>query len=307
VVLGVVSSLIYVTSFALQQRANLVAMEDGAEGAGAVVGRREWVVGMVMQLVAFALQAAALGIGSMIVVEVTITVELVFMAPAGAWVLGTRPARREWYAALMVMAGLVAFVVAARPMGGLDSVPFADWVVPLVVVAVLFVGSFALGEVLRDYQALLRGVANGVWGGMMGALTKQTVSDGSGGMSALLSSWASWTLLVAGVLSILWLNLALRSGRLSSSLVVMSTVTPLSGLVMAIVVFDERLSGGSAALVVATLAVGVAAVGISLVARSPSLLALDEAAHAAQPESETDRERDHSRTMSQRSRQSSQR
>jgi hypothetical protein len=282
--LSVVSALIFTVSFALQQRANLVAMEAGTSGAGAVVARREWIAGMALQPVAFGLQAAALGIGSMIVVETAITTELAFMAPAGAWVLGTRPARRELMAGLVVLAGLAVFVASTRPTDGLDSAPFADWVVPLVLVAVAFVSLFALGELLVDYQAALRGAASGVWGGLMGALTKQMVGTAGDGWQALLSGWATWTLLAAGVVSILWVNLALRSGRLSASLSAMASATPVAGLLLAVSVFDEQLAGGTAARVVALVAVGVVGVGISMVARSPSLLALEEAAHVADHE-----------------------
>jgi drug/metabolite transporter (DMT)-like permease len=282
--LSVVSALIFTVSFALQQRANLVAMEAGDSGAGAVVARREWIAGMALQPAAFGLQAAALGIGSMIVVETAITTELAFMAPAGAWVLGTRPARRELMAGLVVLVGLAAFVASTRPTDGLDSAPFADWVVPLMVVGVAFVALFALGEGLVDYQAALRGAASGVWGGLMGALTKQMVATAGDGWEALLSGWATWTLLSAGLLSILWVNLSLRAGRLSSSLSAMSSATPVAGLLLAVSVFDERLTGGTAARGVAVAAAVVVAVGISLVARSPSLIALDEAAHTGEPD-----------------------
>jgi hypothetical protein len=283
--LSVVSALIFTVSFALQQRANLVAMEAGTSGAGAVVARREWIVGMALQPAAFGLQAAALGIGSMIVVETAITTELAFMAPAGAWVLGTRPARRELMAGLVVLVGLAVFVASTRPTDGLDSAPFEDWVMPLILVTVAFLVLFALGEVLVDYQAALRGAASGVWGGLMGALTKQMVSTAGDGWEALLSGWATWTLLSAGLLSILWVNLALRSGRLSASLSAMSSATPVAGLLLAVGVFDEQLAGGTVARLAALAAVGVVGVGISMVARSPSLLALEEAAHGGEPES----------------------
>jgi drug/metabolite transporter (DMT)-like permease len=79
-------------------------------------------------------------------------------------------------------------------------------------------------------------------------------------------------------------NLSLRAGRLSSSLSAMSSATPVAGLLLAVTVFDERLTGGTAARGVAVAAAVVVAVGISMVARSPSLIALDEAAHSGEPD-----------------------
>lgn len=275
---SVVAAFVFTASFALQQRANLEVMSAGGSGATTVMSRRAWILGIALQPVAFALQATALGIGSLIVVSTALTTELAFMAPAGAWVIGARPVRREFVAGLVVLAGLVAFVVGTQPQGGVEAAPFGDWAIPLVVLGVFFTGFLALGQVFVDYRAVLRGSAAGSWGALMGAITQQVVATGGEGLGPLLRGWATWALVVAGLVSILWVNLALRSGRLASALSAMASSTPVAAVFLGLTIFDERLSGGAAAHVVAGVGVVVVGLGISMVARSPSLVALEHAA-----------------------------
>ena len=297
--LSVVAAAIFTASFAMQQRANLAVMSAGKAGARTVMSRREWIGGIVLQPAGFVLQAVALGIGSLIVVETALTAELAFMAPAGAWVIGARPQRKEWIAGVVVLVGLAAFMVGTRPAEGLEVVAWSAWALPLAVLAVVFLGFFAAGQALPAYQAALRGAAAGTWGALMGALTKQVVATGEQGFSSLITGWATWTLIVTGLLSILWVNLALRSGHLAAGLSAMASATPVVSVFLGLTVFDEQLASGSAALGLAAVGVVVMGVGISQVARSPSLLALE---HTAEAEGGG-----YSSTMSQRSRQSSQR
>lgn len=275
-VISVVSALVFTVCFALQQRANLVVMDSGAKGAIPVVRRREWIVGMVLQPVAFGLQALALGIGSLIVVGTANNAQLAFMAPAGAWVLRSRPVRRELLAGLVVLAGLGAFIVGTRPEKGLDAASFGRWLPSLLVTLAVFGVLMGLGWWLRAYRAALWGAATGVWGGLVAALTKQVVTSARDGIMPLLTGWATWGLLVTGVGNILWTNLALRSGKLASGLAAMACLTTVASVFLGIVVYEEHLGGGAPDRVVAAVGAVVMGVGMAAVARSPSLRALEQ-------------------------------
>lgn len=275
ILLGVLAAAVFTTSFALQQRANLIALRAHHSGASAVVRRPEWVGGIALQPVAFAFQAVALGTGAFAVVQPALITQLVFMVPAGAWVVDRRPAGRDLVAPLVVLVGLAAFELAARPSGGRDIAPFGDWVVPLLGVVVVLGGCFAAGEVVPAYRAALRGTAAGVWGAMIGAFANQVIALGADGPAAFLGSWATWALVTAGIINFLWVNLALRAGRLSSSLSAMSAAAAAASVLLAVTVFAEQLAGGAVARTLAALGSVVCGLGIALVARSPSLLALD--------------------------------
>lgn len=291
ILLGVLAAAVFTTSFALQQRANLIALRAHQVGASAVVRRPEWIGGIALQPVAFAFQAVALGTGAFAVVQPALITQLVFMVPAGAWVVGRRPAGRDLLAPMVVVVGLACFEVAARPTGGRDIAPFGDWIVPLLGVLVLLGACFAAGEVVASYRAALRGTAAGVWGAMIGAFANQVIALGADGPAVLLGSWATWALIMAGIINFLWVNLALRAGRLASSLSAMSAAAAAGSVLLALTVFDEQLAGGAVARTLAVLGSVVCGLGIALVARSPSLLALGsgagpEGSEAVQPKIE---------------------
>ncbi|MEZ5145164.1 MAG: DMT family transporter [Acidimicrobiales bacterium] len=286
VALAVVAGFSFTASFALQQRANLRVMA-GAERSGseavAVVRQPDWIGGMVLQIVGFALQAVALGIGALAVVQPALVTEFVFMVPASAWVVGSAPVRRDWLGAALVIVGLVVFEGFARPEPGLEAAPLSAWWPAIVASLVAFGALMLLGERLPAYRAALRGAAVGVWGGLAGGLVKQLADAATQGMGALLSTWSTWALLVVGVLNILWVNLALRAGRLASAQATMASIAPLTSLVVAVWVFEERLRAGPAAVAGAVVGLVVGGVGIAVLARSPSLVALGGRLESDQP------------------------
>jgi len=77
-----------------------------------------WLAGLAAVIGGFGLQAAALGLGRLVVIEPVLASSLLF-----ALALAARRARRrlrpgEWAAALAVVAGLAVFLVAGQPTGG---------------------------------------------------------------------------------------------------------------------------------------------------------------------------------------------
>lgn len=275
--LGFAAAAAFTSSFALQQRANLVAMASGRRGATPVVRRPEWIAGMVMQPVAFGLQAAALAFGPLALVIPTVATQLVFMVPAGAWVVRRRPEMGDVAGGAAVLVGVVAFVVASQPEAGRDSAPPGDWVLPTLAVMGVWTVLFLLGRSFPAYRASLWGAGVGIWGAIVGAFAKQLVATASDGLGAVLSSWATWFLLLVGVTNVVWSNLALRSGRLSSALSTMASLTPVAALLYSVTVFEETFDLRPAALVVTLAGVAVAAAGVVSLARSPSLLSLGAA------------------------------
>lgn len=284
-VLGVVAAAQFTTSLALWQRANLDAMREAAVSglagrAGAVVRRGPWLAGVVFQVSGFATQSVAVGVGSLAAVQVALVTSIVFMVPAGAWVVRGRSPRRDWEAALVVLAGLAALQALARPGSGRDSAPWADWWLPLLLVTLPFAVLWLVAERLPDYRAALRGAAAGWEGGVVVAVSKQVIDNLGGGPEAVFSDWSIWGLTLLGPLNVLFVNAALRSGRLSAAMATITVSGPIASLFLAVTVFEERLSGGPLALAGASVATIVCAAGIAALARSESLLALDAAAQA---------------------------
>jgi len=276
VVLAVGAAFLYTAGLAMQQRGNLDAMRSRSGGAGAAAGavavvkRPMWLLGNLVSFAGFGLQAVALYLGAFLLVVPILATELAFMVPAGAWVVRSHVQRREWAPALMVLAGVVVFEVALLPEAGRGTGTALAWVVTFAVSGGLVGALFGAGRALPDYRAALYGCGAGIWASLVGALLKEA----TGG-----SWWALGAIVIVGPLNILFLNVAIRAGRLSSAQTTVVAISTVVSLVIGVVVFDETVVLDAIRIVAAVAAVVVAAWGTVGLARSPSLLVLDEISH----------------------------
>src|SRR4029079_10110331 len=89
---------------------------------------RLWLGGIAAMMVGNGLQAWALGIGSLAVVEPVLTASLLFALPLSpAWRREHRR-RREWAGAVMVSAGLGLRLGVGSPTVGRSDMPWLQWV-----------------------------------------------------------------------------------------------------------------------------------------------------------------------------------
>src|SRR4051794_41835545 len=72
-------------------------------------------------------QAAALGVGRLVVVQPLLASTVVFALPIGGWILGQRAGRREWIAAAVGTPGLGAFPILADPPRGPGGAAPPGW------------------------------------------------------------------------------------------------------------------------------------------------------------------------------------
>ena len=275
VTLSALSAAVFVAAMALQQRANLEQLREAAAGARpgaavAVVRRPAWIAGFALSNAGFVIHAVALGLGALSLVQPILVSQLVFMVPAGAWVVGSRPRRSEWSAALVVSAGLAGFVAVTRAEEGLESAPAGAWGPPLLVLVVVFTALLATGWRLQPLRAALFGAATGLWSAALGAFVKQLVGEG-----IRFDRWAVYAVVTAGILNIVWMNLAVRAGRLSSAVGLIVVTQTLTALALGWWVFDETVDLSPASALVAGAALALIGAGAVRLARSPSLLALD--------------------------------
>jgi hypothetical protein len=90
----------------------------------------------------------------------------------------------------------------------------------------------------------------------------------------VFTSWPLYALLVVGVLSIVIKQLTYRAGPLRLSLPIITTIDPITGLLIGVALFDDRLRDGPLAL--SGEAIGLAlvvAAAIMLTRAEPELVA----------------------------------
>jgi hypothetical protein len=248
------------------QRGAAAAVPDESARGGRLVGRlvrsRRWWAGAGADTAAFGLQAVALGIGAVLLVQPVLVTTLLFALPLEARYSGRRvtAAERQWSVALVV--ALALFVCLGQPSAGVDRAPFVQWC-PAGLALVLVGGACLAGAGRRrgPRRAALLAVAAGLAYGLVGALTKSVVALLTTGLVPLLRGWETWVLLAAVGVGTLLQQVAFGAGPLSASLPAVAVGEPLGASLLGVVVLGEhvRVSGPLAVLIGLLVAVMVVA------------------------------------------------
>ena len=179
IVLGAAAAALFALSTSLQA---LEARETPRHEAlrvgllGRLVRRRRWLLGSAAGVAAWPLQAGALALGSIVLVQPTFGFGLVMLLALGAGMLGERVGRREigGVAAVVAAVGILSWAAPAST----GSFTHAGVVVVIVWVAVAAVGPQAL-RLLNLKSGLATSVAAGIgWSavGLATALFDEAVS-----------------------------------------------------------------------------------------------------------------------------------
>jgi drug/metabolite transporter (DMT)-like permease len=227
-----------------------------------------WLAGLACDGAAYACQALALGLGSLLVVQPVITSGILFALPVSAWWAGRRLLRSDygWAAALAV--GLTVFLLLAGTEGGKDQASTQAWLwCAAIAVPVLGLCFAAAARSAGTRRAVLFAFTTGALFGLTAALTKSTVVlIGDDGFGAL-GHWEPYGLAVMGGLGFVLNQRAFQAGSLTASLPTLTVVEPVVAVLVGITMLDERVSahGGAewCAIGAATVAMIVATVQLS--------------------------------------------
>jgi drug/metabolite transporter (DMT)-like permease len=237
---------------------------------------REWVAGFGMSFVGYALQATALGLAPVVLVQPLIVTEMLFALPLAAHLAGFRLGAREWFGAALVAAGLAAFLLVARPSGQSTTASLGTWVEVIgsvagaVVLLSALAGRRAKSSMLR---ASLLSVAAGTCFGLMSILTKSLLHlFATSGVLALLHP-QPWLLAVTAIVGLLLAQTAFRTAPLSVCLPLIDLGEPLVASLIAVFAFGERLGRGTAILAGVVAATAVVAAGVALLDTAPAVRA----------------------------------
>ncbi|GAA4794104.1 DMT family transporter [Streptomyces ziwulingensis] len=286
VVLALLAALANAASSVLQRR---VAAQDaeGQESARQVrwllrlLRDPYWVVGAALLAVTTVLQAAALAVGSLALVQPLMASELLFTLVVGSVVFHRRPDRRTWLAFGALAVGLALFLGAAAPSAGRDTASPGTWAVAgpavLCVVAVLA----AAGRLSRGAsRAALFGSASAVAFGGTAALLKEVTGRLPQGVGPVLTQWPLYATGAVGGISFLLLQGALRAGTLAASQPALTLGDALTSVALGWVLFGEQIALGVRVLpeVIGIALIGLGSLGL---ARAPSVHGAWDTAAAA--------------------------
>lgn len=281
--LAVAAAVLFALGTVLQQRVAAAASGADAMRAGFLVRlarQPRWLAGIAADAAGFACQAAALGLGRIVVVQPLLATSVVFALPLGAWLGGQRVGRREWAAALVVTAGLAAFLVVGDPSGGRDDATVEAWLI-----AGALIGAASAALVLAAagrppaLRAALLGTATGLLFGLSAALTKATVERLDDGVLAVAGDWHVYALVAVGYASMALAQASLQTGALAPAVATQSVLDPVASLLLGTLAFGERLHESAAGVVASLVALAVMLGGLVVLAaaRQPSSAAASSA------------------------------
>ena len=115
-------------------------------------------------------------------------------------------------------------------------------------------------------RAAVYGTVAGILFGLSASLTKPTLDYLHAGVGELLSHWEPYALAIAGILGFVLQQVSLGTGKLAPSVATVSVANPVVGILLGVLLFDERLSRPAWHVVVACIGLGVALVGAVLIA-----------------------------------------
>jgi drug/metabolite transporter (DMT)-like permease len=247
-----------------------------------VARRPLWLAGLALAAAAYGLQGLALAYGPLTLVAPIVAADLLFALPLAArW--SRRPLRaRDWLGCLLVATGVAAFLAVAPPPSDRQAVPAGDWILVFGAVAVITGLSVVAGRVAgKTARARLLAGAAGVVFGLTAAVTASFARTlRADGLGSILGHWEPWVLVSLGLTGLLLSTGAFQAGALSSSLPIIDTVEPVSGVLIGAVIFNERLATSASGLLVQVAAALVAAAGIALL--GPALAAIQPARRPSQ-------------------------
>jgi len=273
VALALVSAFLFALAAVLQQQVAARATDAEARQAGfllRLVRSPRWLAGTAVDAFGGVLQAVALGLGRLAVVEPLSATTVVFALPLGRRMGGQEVTRRQALGAIAVTVGLGLFLLVADPSGGASDAPLRRWLV----VGGALGGAIALLAVfgLRarpGVRAAMLGAAGGIAFGVCAGLVKVVVDELGDGPGAVLGNWHLYALGAAG-LAATWLNqAALQAGALAPAVAATMAADPIASVLLGTLVLGESLHHSPGGVAASILALVLMVAGLAATA-SPS-------------------------------------
>jgi drug/metabolite transporter (DMT)-like permease len=273
ILLSLGAAMGYAISSVLQQRAAAAEPAGYAMKATLVLRllrRPLWLAGKAVDIIATILQAIALHLGTLVVVEPLLASGLLFALPLGAAVAGTRMGRRDWQGAFALTAGLALFTLAAPNSGGRAEAPIVTWCITGGVVALASWVLVGLAQRrLRAHRAPLLAAVGGLLYACTAALTKPVTEAWTSGLNNLITSWELYALIGVSLVAVVIVQTAFQTGSIATALPTLSAVEPVAGAAIGVAVFREHLTNSPAGIIPLLIGLAAALTGILLLARSP--------------------------------------
>jgi hypothetical protein len=277
----------YAVATVIQQRAAARHAGPAAVEPGLLlrlVKTKRWLLSLFAVAGGYGLQATALGLGRLIVVEPVFPIGLLFALVLAARIEGRWLRHSEWTAAVAAVAGMAVFLVAAEPSGGQRTA--RTGLLALAAVGVIVVAGLSwlvATKVIAGHRALTLSIAGGIGAGVLDALTKTVVTLLGRIHVGVLADPRLYLLAVVGLMTLTLQQNSYRAAGLAAALPAFAVLEPVVGSLLGLFVYHERVGTGPVRIVVEALGILAAIWGIARLANSVSAVGTRLVAVAAVP------------------------
>ena len=234
------------------------------------VRRKVWLLGCVGLVAGFLLQAFALHVGRLTIVQPILTLELPFLVAILAFWFRKHLSWKEWTGAIVATAGLAMFLALAVPTGG-DQVPgIRSWgIVAFAVIlgAALLVGLAQVGA--PAWRAAMFGAAAAIMFAFTAALIKQMTADFQPTWYMFLAQWHAYAMAVTGLLAVFLAQNAFHAGPVTASQAALVIVDPLASMAIGVGLFGDTIQTAGARAPLEIVALLALFAGAFVLSRSP--------------------------------------
>ena len=224
---------------------------------------KQWWIGSLAGGAGFGFQAAALGFGSVLLVQALLVTSLLFALPMSAYFAHRRVTRWQWMWAVLLAGAVAVIVTVGNPTEGHSRAGLELWIWvaaimgPALVLCVLGARIWSGGQERSEpgngtgkpVAAVLLGLVAGSLWGLFAVLTKGVVERLSHGIWALLITPELYAWALVAVAATAWQQSSFRAGSLAASLPTMTVAEPWSASTLGIFVLGETLRPGRGRLV----------------------------------------------------------
>jgi hypothetical protein len=239
----------------------------------------KWWLGGGAAVVSAALQAVALGLGSVVLVQALQVTALLFALPVYAWLTKQGLTRGECGWAVLLAGAVAVFVTVGDPAAGYQRASMETWAVVAAVIGPAMVFCVLGARIWSGPAAavLLAVVSASSWA-LFAVFTKAIVDVADEGLGALLRTPELYGWLLVAVLGTVFQQSSFRASSLTASLPTMTVTEPVVASLLGVTVLGETLGADGPELIALAAAVVVVIVATAALARgeAASMAAGDE-------------------------------
>lgn len=211
---------------------------------------KRWLTGMGLQIAGAAFNGVALFFGSLVLVEPLLATDLVFLMLILHFRFRINVGRREWGGVAAIILGLTMLLEAASPRNGHGHSSGKYWALMGIIVATLVLAS---AVVMRRHsspklRAALGALATGLNFALTAGLMKLLFTRFPHGTVAILSGWQLWAFVASGMTSVVVTQSMYGAGPLAISQPILEITEPLASGAIGLLLFDDMVNFGTAAL-----------------------------------------------------------